>query len=216
MVARWEPDCVCVSVARRSGPASGSATGRHAGRSAACRDTPRGLSLSAQWHWTGVPAAYYGLGLLAARPRDEAITSAHPPEQSGHPTDLRHHTRREADRVRPLAPELRYRADRSAEIICGIDAVKERILACLKGIATGDAIGKQTETLSREGVLRWYPDGVRGFEGSPGAPIPRYSGNANHEWRIGETTDDTERTIAVARATLQDGDVRHASIGRRM
>jgi ADP-ribosylglycohydrolase len=63
----------------------------------------------------------------------------------------------------------------------------ERILACLKGIATGDAIGKQTETLSREGVLRWYPDGVRGFEGSPGTPIPRYSGNAKHEWRIGET-----------------------------
>jgi hypothetical protein len=27
--------------------------------------------------------------------------------------------------------------------------MKERILACLKGIATGD--GKQTETLSREG-----------------------------------------------------------------
>jgi ADP-ribosylglycohydrolase len=92
----------------------------------------------------------------------------------------------------------------------------ERIVACLKGIATGDAIGKQTETLSREGVLRWYPDGVHGFEGSPGTPIPRYFGNAKHEWRIGETTDDTERTVAVARAILQDGDVRHASIGREM
>jgi ADP-ribosylglycohydrolase len=92
----------------------------------------------------------------------------------------------------------------------------ERILGCLKGIATGDAIGKQTETLSREGVLRWYPDGVRGFEGSPGTPIPRYSGNAKYEWRIGETTDDTERTVAVARAILQDGDVRHASVGREM
>jgi ADP-ribosylglycohydrolase len=91
--------------------------------------------------------------------------------------------------------------------------IKQRILACIKGIATGDAIGKQTETLSREGVLRWYPDGVRGFEGSPGTPIPRYVGNAKREWRIGETTDDTEGTIAVARAILQDGDVRHASVG---
>src|SRR5437870_1241053 len=94
--------------------------------------------------------------------------------------------------------------------------VKQRILACLKGIATGDAIGKQTETLSREDVLRWYPDGVRGFEGSPGTPIPRYVGNAKHEWRIGETTDDTEGTIAVARAILQDGDVRHATVGREL
>ena len=92
----------------------------------------------------------------------------------------------------------------------------ERILACLKGIATGDAIGKQTEALSRDDVLRWYPDGIRGFEGSPGTPIPRYAGNAKHQWRIGETTDDTERTVAVARAILQDGDVRHASVGREM
>ena len=94
--------------------------------------------------------------------------------------------------------------------------VKERILASLKGIATGDAIGKQTETLSREGVLRWYPDGVRGFEGLAGTRIPRYVGNARREWRVGETTDDTEGTIAVARAILQDGDVRHASVGREL
>ena len=50
---------------------------------------------------------------------------------------------------------------------------RARILACLEGIATGDAIGKQTETLSREGILRWYPDGIRGFEGTPGSTIPR-------------------------------------------
>lgn len=93
---------------------------------------------------------------------------------------------------------------------------RQRILACLKGIATGDAIGKQTETLSRAGVRRWYPDGVRGFEGLPGTVIPRYVGNPRREWRIGETTDDTEGTIAVARAILQDGAVRHASVGREL
>jgi ADP-ribosylglycohydrolase len=90
------------------------------------------------------------------------------------------------------------------------------MLACLKGLATGDAIGKQTETLSREGVVRWYPEGVRGFEGPPGTVIPRYAGNRKREWRIGETTDDTERTIAVARAILQDGQVRHAAVGREL
>src|SRR5688572_165279 len=95
-------------------------------------------------------------------------------------------------------------------------SVNERALGCLKGIATGDAIGKQTETLSRAGVLRWYPNGIHGFEGTPGTVIPRYAGNAKHEWRIGETTDDTEGTIAVARAILQDGTARHEAIGREL
>src|SRR6266699_3540996 len=91
-----------------------------------------------------------------------------------------------------------------------------RILGCLKGIATGDAIGKQTETLSREDVLHWYPHGIRGFEGTPGSVIPRYLGNAKHEWRIGETTDDTEMTVAVARAILTDRNVSHVSVGREL
>src|SRR5438105_9115739 len=38
----------------------------------------------------------------------------------------------------------------------------DRILGCLKGIATGDAVGKQTETLSHEDVRRWYPHGIHG------------------------------------------------------
>jgi len=92
----------------------------------------------------------------------------------------------------------------------------DRAIACIKGIATGDAIGKQTEMLSREEIVRWYPHGVRGFEGEPGAIIARYASNRKREWRIGETTDDTERTIAVARAILADGDVSHVSVGREL
>jgi ADP-ribosylglycohydrolase len=95
-------------------------------------------------------------------------------------------------------------------------AVADRIVGCLKGIATGDAIGKQSEMLSREDVLRWYPNGIRGFEGPPGSIIPRYVGDSKHEWRIGETTDDTERTIAVARAIISNRDVSHISVGREM
>jgi ADP-ribosylglycohydrolase len=92
----------------------------------------------------------------------------------------------------------------------------DRIVGCLTGIATGDAIGKQTETLSREDVLRWYPHGVRGFEGTVQSIIPRYVGNEKREWRVGETTDDTERTIAVARAIIMEGSISHASVGREM
>ena len=93
---------------------------------------------------------------------------------------------------------------------------KSRILALLKGLATGDAIGKQTENLSRAGIAHWYPRGVHGFEGRPGTIIPRYASNRKHQWLFGETTDDTERTIAVARAVLCDGEVRHASVGREL
>ena len=95
--------------------------------------------------------------------------------------------------------------------------IADRIAGCLKGIATGDAIGKQTELLSHEDVLRWYPHGIRGFEDTPGSIIPRYIGNRKREWRIGETTDDTERTIAVARAIIGErGRVDHTSVGREM
>src|SRR5262245_11476728 len=93
----------------------------------------------------------------------------------------------------------------------------ERVTGCLKGIATGDAVGKQTELLSYADVLRWYPYGIRGFEGLPGSVIPRYVGNRKREWRVGETTDDTERTIAVARAIIAgQGRIDHTSIGRGM
>ena len=92
----------------------------------------------------------------------------------------------------------------------------DRAAACLMGVATGDAIGKQTEMLSHEDVQRWYPHGIRGFEGKLGTVIPRYAGNRKREWRIGETTDDTERTIAVARAILAEGRVSHVGVGREM
>ena len=94
--------------------------------------------------------------------------------------------------------------------------MNDRITAVLKGVAVGDAIGKQTETLSRGEVRQWYPEGIGGFEGQPGTVIPRYAGNRKHEWRVGETTDDTEATMAVARAILRDGAARHESVGREL
>jgi ADP-ribosylglycohydrolase len=92
----------------------------------------------------------------------------------------------------------------------------ERIEGCLRGIAVGDAIGKQSEGLTADRVRHWYPHGVGGFEGPPGTVIPRYAGNTKHEWRFAETTDDTERTIAVAQALIEDGGISHASVGRRL
>src|SRR6185295_5990507 len=95
-------------------------------------------------------------------------------------------------------------------------SIADRAVGCFIGIATGDAIGKQTEMLSNDDVRRWYPRGIAGFEGNPGAVIPRYTGNSKRQWRIGETTDDTERTLAVARAIIREQDVSHTGVGREM
>lgn len=92
----------------------------------------------------------------------------------------------------------------------------ERIIACFKGLSTGDAIGKQTETLSREDIAKWYPEGVKGFHGRPGDIIPRYVNNQRYKWRIGETTDDTEQTIAVAKAIIKEGRVSHSAVGKEL
>jgi ADP-ribosylglycohydrolase len=93
--------------------------------------------------------------------------------------------------------------------------IEQRVIGCFRGLATGDAIGKQTETLTRADVRRWYPGGVTGFHGRPGDVIPRYAGK-RYEWRIGETTDDTEQTVAVARAILREGGVSHEGVGREL
>ena len=71
---------------------------------------------------------------------------------------------------------------------------RKRVTGCFKALAAGDALGKQTEMLSRTNVQRWYPGGITGFHGRPGEVIPRYAGK-RYEWRIGETTDDTEQTL---------------------
>ena len=92
----------------------------------------------------------------------------------------------------------------------------QRVVACFKALASGDAIGKQTEMLSDSDVLRWYPKGISGFHGRPGDVIPRCSGNSKHEWRIGETTDDTEQTIAVAKALLNTQEASHTAVGREL
>ena len=92
---------------------------------------------------------------------------------------------------------------------------EDRVVGCFKGLATGDAIGKQTETLSRADLSRWYPGGISGFHGVPGDVIPRYAGK-RYEWKIGETTDDTEQTLAVARALLSHGGAAHEVIGTEL
>lgn len=90
-----------------------------------------------------------------------------------------------------------------------------RIIGCFKGVATGDAIGKQTETLNFEDIKQWFPEGVNGLHGEPGSVMPRYEGR-HYLWRFGETTDDTEQTISIARVIATEGKVTHTSVGKEL
>ncbi len=93
---------------------------------------------------------------------------------------------------------------------------QRRVLACFMALASGDAIGKQTEMLSYGEIQHWYPEGISGFQGQPGTIIPRYKGNPKHEWRIGETTDDTEQSLAVARVLVSNREPSHTDFGRQL
>jgi ADP-ribosylglycohydrolase len=95
------------------------------------------------------------------------------------------------------------------------EIIKKRILGSLKGLEIGDAIGKQTETLTIEQIMDWYPNGITGFEGEPGTIMPRYQ-NRHYHWKFGETTDDTEQSIAVAKSIIEEGKVRHAKVGEKL
>ena len=62
-------------------------------------------------------------------------------------------------------------------------ALQERVIGCFRALATGDAIGKQTELLSRADVQPWYPGLLRDRtasleKSSLGMLVKR------HEWRI--------------------------------
>jgi ADP-ribosylglycohydrolase len=95
------------------------------------------------------------------------------------------------------------------------EIAKKRILGSLKGLEIGDAIGKQTETLTFEQIIDWYPNGINGFEGEVGTIMPRYK-NRHYHWRFGETTDDTEQSIAVAKAIIEEGEVKHTKVGEKL
>lgn len=94
-------------------------------------------------------------------------------------------------------------------------SIQERIMACFTGVITGDAIGKQTETLTHEDIKTWYPNGISDFHGEIGEVMPRYK-NRHYEYRFGETTDDSEQTIAIARVIANEGKFNHTSVGREL
>ncbi|HYO30461.1 MAG TPA: ADP-ribosylglycohydrolase family protein [Thermomicrobiales bacterium] len=70
----------------------------------------------------------------------------------------------------------------------------DRYAGCLLGLACGDALGGPVEFLSRQEVAAAHPDGVREFRGGGWLHL-----------NPGEVTDDTQLTLALARALTERG-----------
>lgn len=85
-----------------------------------------------------------------------------------------------------------------------------KIHGCLAGVACGDAMGMPTAMMSPEAIRKAFPGGINGFEAAPrGHPI--------HEGLVaGQVTDDTQQTLVVATAVLEDGKVDPLGIARRL
>ncbi len=74
------------------------------------------------------------------------------------------------------------------------EAVADKHEGCIVGLAVGDALGFPTEFMDRRAIrARWGDEGVRDFETGGSHPPGTFS-------------DDTQMTLAVARALLKAGD----------
>jgi ADP-ribosyl-[dinitrogen reductase] hydrolase len=67
--------------------------------------------------------------------------------------------------------------------------LQDRYRGCLLGLACGDALGGPVEFMTRDDIARAHPDGLRDFVGGGWLDLAP-----------GEITDDTQLTLALARA----------------
>ncbi len=78
---------------------------------------------------------------------------------------------------------------------------EERFVGCLLGVAIGDALGAPFEKMTADQIAQIPGAGERYFDGSINPdPFPDA-----RELRPGQWTDDTQLTLAVAKAFLPDG-----------
>ena len=85
--------------------------------------------------------------------------------------------------------------------------MKNRLKGIIFGQAIGDALGLGTEFMSRQEVLRNYPEGLTRY-GQIVQDCHR------SRWRPGEWTDDTDMMLCIAHAMREDRGVRLETVAR--
>lgn len=76
--------------------------------------------------------------------------------------------------------------------------LKERIKGTLVGCAYGDAMGMPTENMTREDILKQYPNGVETFYPSSNTAVD------GREFVAGEVTDDTINTLILLNCIVKN------------
>ena len=86
---------------------------------------------------------------------------------------------------------------------------EQRVVACLQGVAVGDAMGKMTEGYHPEEIVKTYGVTIIGFR----EPVqPR----STFRWKCAEVTDDTRFTLLMAKSIVSKGKVDSEDITKRI
>jgi ADP-ribosylglycohydrolase len=88
-------------------------------------------------------------------------------------------------------------------------SLPSRIRGLVFGQAIGDALGLATEFMSRDGVRRHYPNGVRKY-------ADMVQDEHRRRWQPGDWTDDTEQFLCILDSLLEHRAVRPTDIARRI
>ncbi len=92
---------------------------------------------------------------------------------------------------------------------------EERAIACIQGVAVGDAMGKMTEGFWPEEVLSTYGSPLTFFQ-EPLYPRGPGKGKRQERWAYAEVTDDTTFTLLVAESIVQKGGIDRQDIIERI
>lgn len=85
--------------------------------------------------------------------------------------------------------------------------LKDKFKGTLLGQAIGDALGLGTEFMTKAEVKRYYPDGLADY-----SQIVQDCHRAR--WRKGDWTDDTDMTMCIVQAIIDDRELRPLSVAR--
>ena len=85
---------------------------------------------------------------------------------------------------------------------------KDKVYGVLFGGAVGDALGLGAEFMTKEEVIRHYPDGLNSYE-------QIIQDKHRLRWQIGDWTDDTDQMLCIAKAIIKDKKICQTTVAQQ-